>query len=80
MAGLQHLGYLCLLTCGGAVLMAPTTGLANPTEIPQVRVPGRPHRYPTFQELCHLESTNLEKAPTAQLTRIDAADRLFSVL
>ena len=33
-----------------------------------------------FQELYHPESTNLEKAPTAQLTRIDAADRLFSVL
>jgi hypothetical protein len=32
-----------------------------------------------FQELCHLESTYLEKAPTAQLIRIDAADRLFSV-
>ncbi len=27
----------------------------------------------------HTESTYLEKAPTAQLTRIDAADRLFSV-
>jgi hypothetical protein len=36
-------------------------------------------RQATFQELCHPESTNLEKAPTAQLTRIDAADRLFSV-
>jgi hypothetical protein len=38
---------------------------------------------PTFRfsgALCHPESTNLEKAPTAQLTRIDAADRLFSVL
>ena len=34
----------------------------------------------SFQELCHPESTYLEKAPTAQLTRIDAADRLFSVL
>jgi len=32
-----------------------------------------------FQELYHSESTYLEKAPTAQLTRIDAADRLFSV-
>src|SRR5207247_6165260 len=32
-----------------------------------------------FQELCHPESTYLEKAPAAQLTRIDAADRLFSV-
>jgi hypothetical protein len=32
-----------------------------------------------FQELYHPESTYLEKAPTAQLTRIGAADRLFSV-
>ena len=32
-----------------------------------------------FQELYHPESTYLENAPTAQLTRIDAADRLFSV-
>ena len=32
-----------------------------------------------FQELCHPESTYLEKAPAAQLTRIDADDRLFSV-
>ena len=37
-------------------------------------------RASAFQELCHPESTNLEKAPTAQLTRIDAADRLFSVV
>jgi len=29
--------------------------------------------------LYHPESTYLEKAPTALLTRIDAADRLFSV-
>src|SRR6266700_2887633 len=33
----------------------------------------------TFQELCHPESTYLEKVPTAQLTRIGADDRLFSV-
>jgi hypothetical protein len=33
-----------------------------------------------FQELCHPESTNLEKTPAAQLTRIDAGDRLFCVL
>jgi hypothetical protein len=33
-----------------------------------------------FQEFYHLVSTYLKKAPTAQLTRIDAADRLFSVL
>ena len=45
--GFSTQGHRCLLTCGGAVLMAPTTGLASPTEIPQVRVPGRPHRYPT---------------------------------
>ena len=32
-----------------------------------------------FQALCHPESTYLEKAPTAQLMRIDAADRLFSL-
>jgi hypothetical protein len=32
-----------------------------------------------FQELYHPESTYLEKTPTAQLTRINAADRLFSV-
>ena len=32
-----------------------------------------------FQEPCHPESTHLGKAPTAQLTRTDAADRLFSV-
>ena len=32
-----------------------------------------------FQEVYHPESTYLEKPPTAQLTRIDAADRLFSV-
>jgi hypothetical protein len=31
------------------------------------------------QEVYHPESTYLEKPPTAQLTRIDAADRLFSV-
>jgi len=37
---------------------------------------GRPS---AFQEHCHPESTHLEKAPTAQLTRIDAADRLFFV-
>ena len=36
-------------------------------------------RSSAFQEVCHPESTYLEKAPTAQLTRIDAADRLFSV-
>jgi hypothetical protein len=30
-------------------------------------------RPPAFQELYHSESTYLEKAPTAQLTRIDAA-------
>ena len=39
----------------------------------------RPHRYPTFQEVYHPVSAYLEKAPTAQLTRINAADRLFSV-
>ena len=33
----------------------------------------------SFQEVYHPESTYLEKPPTAQLTRIDAADRLFSV-
>ena len=33
----------------------------------------------SFQEVYHPESTYLEKAPTAQLTRIGAADRLFSV-
>jgi hypothetical protein len=32
-----------------------------------------------FQELYHPESNYLEKTPTAQLTRIDAADRLFFV-
>jgi hypothetical protein len=32
-----------------------------------------------FQEVYHPESTYLEKPPTAQLTRVDAADRLFSV-
>jgi hypothetical protein len=32
-----------------------------------------------FQEVYHPESTYLEKPPTAQLTRIDAAGRLFSV-
>jgi hypothetical protein len=31
-----------------------------------------------FQEVYHPETTYLEKPPTAQLTRIDAADRLFS--
>ncbi len=36
-------------------------------------------RASVFQELYHPESTYLENAPTAQLTRIDAADRLFSV-
>ena len=36
MAGLQHLGYRCQLTCAGEILMAPTAGLASPTEIPQV--------------------------------------------
>ncbi len=33
-----------------------------------------------FQELCHPESSYLEKAPAAQLRRIGAADRLFWVL
>ena len=37
------------------------------------------YRPPAFQELCHPESTYLEKAPAAQLTRIDADHRLFSV-
>ena len=37
------------------------------------------HRASAFQEVYHSESTRLEKTPTAQLTRIDAADRLFSV-
>src|SRR6185437_16746552 len=37
------------------------------------------YRPSDFQELCHPESTYLEKAPAAQLTRIDADDRLFSV-
>jgi hypothetical protein len=32
-----------------------------------------------FQAFYHPESTYLEKTPTAQLTRIDAAERLFSV-
>ena len=32
-----------------------------------------------FQEVYHPESTYLEKPPTAQLTRIDSADGLFSV-
>jgi hypothetical protein len=32
-----------------------------------------------FQEVYHPESAYLEKAPTAQLMRIGAADRLFSV-
>src|SRR5258707_15099796 len=32
-----------------------------------------------FQEPCHPESPNLQKAPTAQLTRIYAGDWLFSV-
>ncbi len=36
-------------------------------------------RSSAFQELYHPESTHLEKAPTAQFTRIDAADRMFSV-
>jgi hypothetical protein len=34
---------------------------------------------PLFRSPVTSESTYLEKAPTAQLTRIDAADRLFSV-
>jgi hypothetical protein len=32
-----------------------------------------------FRRVYHPESTYLEKDPTAQLTRIDAGDRLFSV-
>ena len=36
-------------------------------------------RASAFQELHHSESADLEKAPTAQLRRIGAADRLFSV-
>ena len=32
-----------------------------------------------FQEVCHPEGTYLGKPPTAQLTRVYAADRLFSV-
>ena len=35
--------------------------------------------FPLIQELYRPESTHLEKAPAAQLTRVDAADRLFSV-
>ena len=34
---------------------------------------------PLIQEVYHPESAYPEKAPTAQLTCIDAADRLFSV-
>ena len=34
---------------------------------------------PSAKEVYHPESNYLEKPPTAQLTRIDAADRLFSV-
>ena len=40
---------------------------------------GSNRRPSAFQEVYHPESTYLEKPPTAQLTRIDAADRLFSV-
>jgi len=40
---------------------------------------GSNYRPSAFQEVYHPESTYLEKPPTAQLTRIDAADRLFSV-
>jgi hypothetical protein len=40
---------------------------------------GSNRRPSVFQELYHPESTYPENAPTAQLTRIDAADRLFSV-
>ena len=36
-------------------------------------------RASAFQAFYHPESTYLEKTPTAQLTRIDAAERLFSV-
>jgi hypothetical protein len=53
MAGLQHLGHRCLLTCAGEILMEPAAGLTSPTEIPQVRVPGRPHRYPTDTTAFH---------------------------
>jgi hypothetical protein len=44
-------------------------GYSGPTEEPDV----------IEQAVYHLESAYLEKAPTAQLTRIGAADRLFSV-
>ena len=40
---------------------------------------GRTADLPLFQELYHPESIYLEKAPAAQLTRIHAADRVFSV-
>ena len=43
--------------------------------VPRKRLNCRPY---AFQELYHPESTYLEKAPTAQFTRIDAADWLFS--
>ncbi len=38
------------------------------------------YRPSAFQEFCHPERAYLEKAPSAQLTRISAADRLFSML
>ena len=41
---------------------------------------GSNRRPSVFQELYHPESSYLEMAPAVQLTRIDAADRLFSVL
>ena len=37
------------------------------------------HQLRAFQEVCHPVSAYLEKVPTAQLTRIGAADRPFSV-
>src|SRR5229473_1983696 len=39
----------------------------------------RPLRASAFQELYHPESTHQRKSPTAQLTRIGAGHRLFSV-
>ncbi len=48
--------------------------------IQQTRKPFHTTQRPSaFQEVYHPEGTYLEKAPAAQLTRIDAADRLFSV-
>ena len=69
--------YICAWGCGSDPRL--------PDVMPVSQLPGCPRhtsvtglRTSVFQELCHPRALT-KKAPTAQLTRIDAADRQFSV-